>query len=188
MPFHNWASHDVVDDKKYNLDFRVILMCRYQVLEEKRIPDFEEIGCETFEEYKEIMKWLNTERWLDVSDEVLKEHLTDKEYKEYMEEQHNARNFDMLKDWDAYYVDFKRIYNIDLIEIDYLDWFRFSWLLTGLFTIEDTLSAKRSYARGVNLDEVDKSMKSNIRRQRNLYSLEPVTIKNPFGKETPDGN
>lgn len=163
-------------------------MCRYQVLEENRIPDFEEMGCETFEEYKEIMAWLNTERWLDVSDDVLKEKLKPEEYNEYLQEQHNARSFDMLKDWDAYYVDFKRVYNIDLIDVEYLDWFRFSWLLTGLFAIEDTLSAKRSYARGVNINDLDKHTKASIRKQRNLYSLEPVTMKNPFGKETTDGN
>lgn len=178
----------MVDGKEYNLDFRLILLFQYQIEELNIIPSYEDMGCDSFEEYNQIMKWLNKERWLDTQNETLKENLGLDEFKEHIEYRHKNRNFDLMKDWDAYYVDFRRIYNIDLTEIDYLDWFKFTWLLSGLFEIEDTLSSRRAYVRGVDLSKLDKSMKSSIIQQRNLYALENSVIKNPFiGKEKPNG-
>lgn len=68
------------------------------------------------------------------------------------------------------YAAFMEQYNIDLIDIDFLHWWKFKALLLGLN--ENTKLSKVMYYRSVEIDsKMDKEQKKFLREMKKLYAL-----------------
>ena len=132
------------------------------------MPDISLLGCETVEEFENVFKWLNVERWTSNNNDFWKEHLTEKEYSEI-----NKGNqvFCYFADYDAYYTDFYQYFNIDLMTSD-LDWFRFNWFLRNIIDKEDSMTSKRiSFRTYTPSKHDDPKYKKSMLERKKMYSL-----------------
>lgn len=82
----------------------------------------------------------------------------------------NKPILDFNYDAGLIYAAFKEQYNIDLIDIDFLHWWKFKALLLGLN--ENTKLSKVMYYRGVEIDsKMDKEQKKFLQEMKRLYAL-----------------
>lgn len=166
MPFLDYSTFNIVDEKERNLNFKNILKVQELISKSEYGMAMELLSCDNFNELSLILNWINTPRWTESKQEL---ELSNQEKQEINE---NTKIFDYNKDFDAYYVDFKMFYQIDLISDD-LDWFRFNWLLEGLISNETSLIAKRLSYRTYTPKESKNAYKNYMQKQKKLYSLVP---------------
>ena len=181
MPFYNLTETNIVDYKEYDLDYRnvieiIYLIDRYK--KDKKSKTLERamniFGFDDPNYFTEFVNWLlkprwKTRTWIDL--------LTEEEKKgpEVMAaiEKENQINkiFDYALDFDAYYSDFKRYYNIDLID-ERVEWFKFNWLLSSLFEYKDSSISKRLSYRSYEKQKGESPKYSKAMMDlKNKYSL-----------------
>lgn len=83
--------------------------------------------------------------------------------------------FSYEHDADVIYADFMQVYGIDLLDIDYLHWWKFKALLDGL--PEETEFKRRVHYRSVNLAEIqDDKERKRIAKIKSRIALPAVEI------------
>lgn len=83
--------------------------------------------------------------------------------------------FSYTHDAEVIYADFIRVYGIDLLDVDYIHWWKFKALLFGL--PDDSGFKTRVYYRSINLAEVqDDNERKRIRRLKERYALPTSAI------------
>lgn len=81
--------------------------------------------------------------------------------------------FSYSYDAEAIYVDFMRVYGIDLLDVEYMHWWKFKALSANL--PEDSEFKRRIYYRSVNLAEIEnKKERDRIAKIKNKIAL-PAT-------------
>lgn len=83
--------------------------------------------------------------------------------------------FSYAHDAEVIYADFVRVYGIDLLDVDYIHWWKFKSLLFGL--PGDSGFKTRVYYRSINLAEIqDDSERKRIRKLKERYALPASAI------------
>ena len=82
----------------------------------------------------------------------------------------NKPSFSYEYDADAIIAGFQQIYGIDLLEVDYMHWWQFKFLLEGL--PDETEFKRRIYYRTVNLAEIkDSKYRKELSKMKLRYAL-----------------
>lgn len=137
-------------------------MNAFYLLYEYGIADISLFDCDNEKEFLTIIDYLSVKRWLPPSE-------TDGIQAKIQKSK--PKTFDVQKDFDCYFGDFIRFYNINL-KTDDIDYFTFTELLENLFFYDSAIAGRvkaRSYEKEDNENpEYVKSM-TNL---KNTYSLE----------------
>ena len=175
LPSQDFSTHDTieVDGKPVKVDYTFKKAMRVLSLQQEGDIGgiMEELGLS----YKDSLTFLSAfanPRWEDRVNKAL--GLTPEEEAKINKAE---RVFDVLLDFDAYFVDFITYYNIDLLEQD-IPYLKFEWLLSGLFAKEDSVIAKRikyrSYKKGKHEDSEYAKAMMDMRKRYDIRE-KPIT-------------
>ena len=140
LPSQDFSTHDVIEvdgqPVKVNYTFKKAM----RIISLQQDGDTQGIMDELGLSYADSLTFLASfanPRWEDRVNKAL--GLTPEEEAKITKAE---RIFDVLLDFDAYYVDFIQFYGIDLVDTD-IPYLKFEWLLSGLFAKEGSVIGQR---------------------------------------------
>lgn len=143
LPSQDFSDHDSFWNGSTLVEVNYTFKKAMRVIALQEQGDMEGIMQElglSYEDSLSFLKGMAEQRWVSASEDTAKVlGLSADEQREIYE---SEKTFDYLKDFDAYYSDFRRFYGIDLIRDD-ISFVEFNWILESLMQIEDSAISKR---------------------------------------------
>jgi len=159
------ANEDV---KSINFTFsKAMRVISYQ--RDGRIEDImEELGL-SYNDSLIFLKEIYKSRW--AANNSRSSERDDLTVQEKIDISEKSRHFDYLLDFDSYYTDFIRFYNIDLIEND-IPYIKFEWLLQGIINNDKSDLTNRLKYRSYTKSKEDSTEYARyMASKKDLYSL-----------------
>jgi len=159
----------VIDDVKRDFSFSNVYKYR-QALDDGNIYYACKLMNIESTQIEQLNQFLFLQKWTEGSDSIekVRAYLTEDEFEEYVDVK---KTYDPIHDFDAYYPDFLRYFNIDLLNSD-ISYFQFEWCMNALVSYEDSAIGKRIQYRGYTSSKgEDPKYRQYMESQRSKYSF-----------------